>query len=282
MFKCPINSVEMHEGQNVVVEIVRIENNIVTAVLLEYQNREGMILSGELSRRRIKNATQATKVGKTEVCQILKIEGKNIDLSLRQVDSQEKSVVIENYKKNKLAYQILEKAANALNKPVLEMYENSIKGHFTKYNSMYNLFATFKETPEVIEKGNKDEEMILEIIKTQYEAGSYKVRADIDVMCDRYNGLALIKNAFDKGVEVDSEIEIHMLNTPTFSVVKRCAKKEEGFEAVEKVLEAIEKELMTSGGKFHLMSPAQIFGEKSKYNILKVEKEEEENSSESE
>lgn len=151
-----------------------------------------MILSGELSRKRIKNATQATKIGKTEICQVLKIEGKYIDLSLKQVDTEDKASALEKYKKNKIAYQILEKASKVLKLSIIDLYDTKIKQHLKEYKSMYNLFAEIKENPALFDENDVVYSPIKEIIKTQYEAQSFKVRADFDLMCDKYNGVMII------------------------------------------------------------------------------------------
>merc|ERR1719160_672987 len=59
--------------------------------LLEYNNIEGMILLSELSRRRIRSINKLIRVGKTEVCMVLRVDKEKgyIDLSKRRVSAED-------------------------------------------------------------------------------------------------------------------------------------------------------------------------------------------------
>lgn len=273
MFSTQINSTKLHEGQHVMVKVIKIEDNIVTVGFLEYPGIQGLIMPNELSRKRIKNAIHATKPNKTEVCQILKIEKNNYDLSLKQVDEAEKANTLNSFKQNKLASRISEKVAKITNKKATDIY-----AHFSKEIEQYGTFYTFlgkvKDDLNLLERNSEINETLFNVIKQEFKASSFKIRADIDVNCYKYDGVEIIKRALDKGQEMDKNVEICLLNTPTFSITKTATDKEEGFATVQRVIDAIKENIVQNGGAFHLMAEPKIFGEKNKHNMLKVSLEE--------
>ncbi|OQS55540.1 EIF2S1 [Ecytonucleospora hepatopenaei] len=273
MFTTQINAQSLQEGQYVVVKVIKMEDNIVTVEALEYPGIKGLIMPNELSRKRIKNAIQATKVGKTEVCQVLKIENSNYDFSLKQVDEQSKTNVLNEFKQNKLAYRIAEKVSKATNVTIEDIYS-----HFSKeieaHRSFFNFLSAIRDNLALLNNSNIVEDNLYNVIKHQFKASSFKIRADIDINCYKYNGLEIIKNALQKGQDLDSSVEICLLNTPTFSITKTCSDKDQGFEAVKKIIECIKKSIEEKGGVFHLMAEPRLYGEKNKHNLLKSNLEE--------
>ncbi|EED43708.1 protein translation initiation factor IF-2a [Enterocytozoon bieneusi H348] len=276
MFECTITTEKLVEGQFVIVKIIKIEDNIITAKLLEYTNIEGLIMPNEISRRRIRNITQVTKLGRIEVCQVLKIENEHVDLSLKQVDEDDKSSALERYKKNKLAYSIAEKIAKKLNKTTCDIYQ-IYDEEIQKYGSLYNFFGAIKENIHYINKNNIIEQVTEDIIYQEFKASVFKIRADIDITCPKSNGIEIIKKSLDKGIEFDKNIEICLLNTPTFSISKTCNNKEIGFQCINNVLTIIKNEIENSGGEFHLMVAPKIYGEKNKHNMLQYKMDNSEN-----
>ncbi|ORD95009.1 IF2A [Enterospora canceri] len=268
MFDCGISSVDLHEGQFVVTKTTKLREGVVTVQLLEYEMKEGLIMPSELSRKRIKNASQATKIGKTEVCQIIKIEGGNIDLSLKQVDEKEKTEAMTQFKQNKLAYGIAEKAAKKLSLKTRAVY-SKLKGRIEQYGELYNFLAAVKENTEIIDTGCDYERVLVEVITNEFKPEKVKIRADVDVNCYKSNGLAKIKEALAAGEAAEAEVEICLLNTPTFSITTTSNSKEEGFEKVRNVMDVIRSKIEESKGTFSIMSEPKIYGEKTKHNKLK-------------
>lgn len=280
MFQCRINADELTEGQHVVTKTLKIEDGIVTVELMEYHGTVGLIMPNELSRKRIKNASQATKLGKVEVCQVLKIENANIDLSLKQVDPEEKGKTLEQYKKNRLAYSIAEKIAKASKTKAKVVYD-ALSAKIEKFGSLYDTLAYLKENREEIDEKSPIEVDTLSVIEKEFKPSSFKVRADIDVNCYRNNGCEIIRNALGEGAKMVEGIEINLFNTPTFSVTMNCINKEDGFNTLNKVLDVIKASIEKQGGDFHLINAPKVYGEKSKHNALVLKEKEEESSSSS-
>merc|ERR1712137_131419 len=73
----------------VVVQVKRIVDMGAYVHLLEYGNSEGMMLLSELSKRRIRSVAKLLKVGRTEVCMVLRADHEKgyVDLSKRRVEA---------------------------------------------------------------------------------------------------------------------------------------------------------------------------------------------------
>merc|ERR1740130_1302284 len=87
----------MYEGEFpeiddlVMVQVRSIAEMGAYVALLEYNGIEGMILLSELSRRRIRSINKLIRVGKTEVCMVLRVDKEKgyIDLSKRRVSAED-------------------------------------------------------------------------------------------------------------------------------------------------------------------------------------------------
>lgn len=71
---------------------------------MEYNNIEGMILSSELSRRRIRSVAKLVRVGKMEPVMVMRVDKDKgyIDLSKRRVTTDDIKKCEERYSKAKL------------------------------------------------------------------------------------------------------------------------------------------------------------------------------------
>ena len=77
--------------------------------LLEYDNHEGMLLNSELSKRRIRSLAKLVKVGKTEICMVLRVDQEKgyVDLSKRRVEPEDATAKEESFAKAKAVHGIM-------------------------------------------------------------------------------------------------------------------------------------------------------------------------------
>lgn len=269
MFECRIRSNKFPvEGEVVIGKILSVSNDVVRMQLLEYGELTGLILTSELSKRRFKTIAQLTKVGNIEVCQVLKVEETKgfVDLSLKRVSEQERQDCKDSFSRSKLAYQIMAKAAKLAECTITELYENWGYAKISEFGSLFSYFSLAKEDSSILD-GEPRGEFFKKVIEDQFKASSFKVRADVDVTC-AIGGVVLIKNAFGKALEFDSSLEIALLRSPTFSIMKISENKEEAFYSVNTAVEIVKEEIEAQGGTFSVVSTARIYGEKSRHTML--------------
>lgn len=198
-----------------------------------------------------------------------------IDLSLAKVNEQEKEECKKTYAKNKLAYHIMMKAARILNKNVKELYETFGYEKAEEFGSLYYFFARVKDDKTILE--NSELGLIIKkLIQDEFQASTYKVRADIEVTCPAKAGICSIKDSFRKAVRKDSKLKINLLKTPTYSVVRISSDKEKAYKIVQEACEMVEKSITEKGGSIVIVSKPKLYGEKSKYALLSINEEEDE------
>merc|ERR1712007_364511 len=91
--------------------------------LLEYNGREGMMLLSELSKRRIRSVAKLLRVGRTEICMVLRADREKgyIDLSKRRVDPDDAKARDESFAKAKAVYGIMRHVASLHDIPADEL-----------------------------------------------------------------------------------------------------------------------------------------------------------------
>merc|ERR1711977_351829 len=107
---CRMYEAQFPEVEDVVIVAVRQIADMGAYVhLLEYNNIEGMILLSELSRRRIRSINKLIKVGRNEICVVLRVDREKgyIDLSKRRVAPDDVERHDQKYSKAKAVHSIM-------------------------------------------------------------------------------------------------------------------------------------------------------------------------------
>ena len=107
---CRMYENQFPEIDDVVMVTVRSIAEMGAYVCLnEYNNIEGMILLSELSRRRIRSVNKLIRVGKKEVCMVLRVDKEKgyIDLSKRRVSAEDVAKCDERFNKSKAVHSIM-------------------------------------------------------------------------------------------------------------------------------------------------------------------------------
>jgi len=144
------------------IVLCTVDRIIGTIVFVKIEgNGEGAITFSEISPGRIRNIRDFVVPKKQIVCKILRIQGDQINLSLRRVAQKEQKEVLEQYKQ--------EKSYRSVLKSVLKEKVDEIIDKITKEERLYDFLEQAKETPKILEKFvTKDEsKKILEILLTQ-------------------------------------------------------------------------------------------------------------------
>mmetsp|Transcript_22098 Transcript_22098/g.16504 ORF Transcript_22098/g.16504 Transcript_22098/m.16504 type:complete len:130 (-) Transcript_22098:746-1135(-) len=113
------------ENDMVITEVVKVNENGAYVVLLEYENMEGLILSNEVTKKRIKSVKKFMKVGKQETMIVIRVdkEKRYIDLSKKQVKAEEAAEREKYFKKAKMVHNILKEVAVKLKVKLQDLYE---------------------------------------------------------------------------------------------------------------------------------------------------------------
>lgn len=187
---------QIQEGDIVLCTVDRI---VGTNVFVHIEdNGEGTIMFSEVAPGRIRNIRNYVVPKKKIVCKVLRISGKNVELSLRRVTQQEKKDRLEEYNQ--------EKKYKSMLKSVLEEKADSVIEKIQKKKKIYDFFEKAKQKPEILEKylTKKDAEKIHEILSKQKPKKSL-VKKQISLKTKKPNGLELIKNLLGNLKEINTK-----------------------------------------------------------------------------
>jgi translation initiation factor 2 subunit 1 len=103
---------------------------------------EGLILSTEVTKKRVKLVNKFLKIGKRETMMVIRVdkEKRYIDLSKKKVQATEAIAAEQHFKKAKMVHNILKQVATKLDCTLLELYEQFGWDLYDKYEHAYDAF----------------------------------------------------------------------------------------------------------------------------------------------
>lgn len=135
-------------------QITKVHENGAYVVLLEFENMEGLILSTEVTNKRVKLINKLLKMGKKETMTVIRVDKdkRYIDLSKKKVQPADAFQTEKYYKKAKMVHNILKQVATKLDCYLLELYEGFAWDLYDKYGHCYDAFRLIMNDPEQVFK----------------------------------------------------------------------------------------------------------------------------------
>ncbi|CAB3407831.1 unnamed protein product [Caenorhabditis bovis] len=259
--------------ETVVANVTRIADMGAYVRLSEYNDKEGMILLSELSRRRIRSVNKLIRVGRSECVVVIRVDKEKgyIDLSKRRVYQKDLRQCEERYANAKMVNSILRHVAEQLGYNTDEQLEDLYQRtawHFDRKEkrkaASYDAFKKAIIDPTVLDECDISPEIrekLLEDIRKRLTPQAVKIRADIEVSCFAYEGIDAVKNALIAGKECSTEvfpIKINLIAAPHFVVTTQTLDREGGLAAVNHALDVVKEAIESKKGKFSIKKEAQI------------------------
>lgn len=259
----------------VMVNVKQIAEMGAYVSLLEYNNIEGMILLSELSKRRIRSIQKLLRVGRNEVVVVLRVDREKgyIDLSKKKVSPEEIQKCEEKYNKSKTVHSILRHVAERKGISLEQLYENFGWPLYRKYGHAYEAFkqalvdANILFGEEIEHQLSEDlkQELIGHIVR-RMTPQKVKIRSDIEVVCDAYEGIEAIKKALQAGETFCSEIldqpvRIRLVAPPLYVLVVQSSDRQQAIEAIERGLVKIEEVIRRYGGEMLVKMRPKVVSE---------------------
>jgi len=270
---CRFYEQEFPEVEDVViVEVKQIADMGAYVQLLEYNNKEGMILLSELSRRRIRSINKLIKVGRNEVVVVLRVDREKgyIDLSKRRVSPEDIARHEIKYSKSKAVHSIMRHCAETLEVDLEPLYQAIGWPLAKKFGHAYDAFAKAITDEEEVFGGLECTEQVREILMTQIKRRlspqAVKMRADFEVTCFSYEGIDAIKAALFAGEAAgsseDIKVQIRLIAPPLYVMMTSSMEKQQGLDALQKALGAIGEEITTRKGRMVVKQDPHAVSEK--------------------
>jgi len=257
-------------GDLVMVKVSRIDDLGVYGALLEYCNREGMLMISELSSRRVRSIYKLVRIGKVYTLVVLGVNREKgfIDLSKKRLDAtpDERLKYDNRYNNAKALNSIISYVAsrtqadpNMTSCSMEDLYKMFGFEMLEQYETGNNLFKLAAKNPdqflERIKIPEDIRELVMSNLKRKLTPQVVKIRGDVGVTCESRAGIDAIKESFKAALEVSTKefpIRITLIGTPLYMVVCSTLDKEEGVIRVKKAIQIIREQIEERGGRLEI------------------------------
>ena len=253
----------------VAVEIFNVNEDGAYVKLLEYNDKEGLILATNTTRKRVKNVKKLLRQGTVDYMQVLHVdqEGGYIDLSKKTLHADDIVEKKKFFKKSQMVHLIMKLTAVTLGTKVQTCYENfgwDIQDHFEHALDAFKLSLT--EPDLVFSKLNITEEEKAALIKNitkKLASAPVKMRTKFNLQCYSYEGIEAIKEAMIEAKKQTSDdefkLEFSVDAAPLYQAEVVHLDKNTSIERLNKALGILQTEIKARGGIFRLVQqPTKI------------------------
>jgi len=258
----------------VMVQVRSIAEMGAYVALLEYNNTEGMILLSELTRRRIRSVNKLIRVGKQEVCMVLRVDKEKgyIDLSKRRVSAEDVAKCDERFQRSKAVHSIVRHVSEVQRVEMEALYRKTAWRLYAKFGHAYEAFCAAITDPDSIFNAELMPELepelrdcMLDNIKKRLTPTAIKIRADIEVTCFHYEGINAIKGALLKGVALGTEelpITIKLVAPPLYVMLCSALDKAKGIALLNQAIEMMRDDIRKHKGELQVKMAARAVDER--------------------
>jgi len=261
-------------GDVVMVKVASMKDSSCYVRLLEYDNIEGMIPTTELSKRRIRSINQLVKPGRVLIVVVIRVdkEKKYIDLSKKQVTSEERRLCEERFRKAKTVTGIMCSAALELKIKPLELMQKVAWPLYRPGMHAYDMLKQATLSPaEILDKLGLEPHVYAQVeatIKTKLKAEVLKIQADLNVTCFTSEGVDAIRDVLlfaqsfmpDDAKGEEGLVSVHVLAPPTYSLYTFSDDKEAGFRRLAECIEMMRKMMAQKGGNLEVANSPHVVG----------------------
>lgn len=233
-------------------------------------------MSSELTKVLQRGVQKALKVGKQEVARVIRVDTDKgyIDLSKKEVQPQDEAECLDKYAKAKTVHSILRAIAEKIKVDIQILYEKIVWPLYKKECQPLNVFKEALEDPKaVFDKMDIDEnvkELLLQEIQRRLTPQTVRIRADIQLMCNHYNGVECIKQALLAGQarsRPNIDVRFYVRGTPIYYAIISTTDKKMGMEVMNEALKAVEESIETYKGQCFIKEKPKVVGDKA-YEII--------------
>lgn len=258
----------------VMVQVRSIAEMGAYVALLEYNNIEGMILLSELTRRRIRSVNKLIRVGKQEVCMVLRVDREKgyIDLSKRRVSPEDVHKCDERFQRSKAVHSIVRHVSEVAHMEMEQLYMQTAWRLYQKFGHAYEAFCAAISDPDSIfnnelmpELTDELRTLMLDDIAKRLTPTAIKIRADIEVTCFHYEGINAIKGALMKGVELGSDdlpVKIKLVAPPLYVMLCSALDKSKGIALLNQAIEIMREDIRKHKGDLQVKAQPRAVDER--------------------
>lgn len=256
----------------VIVRVEKVDDKAGAYVsLLEYNNREGMINLGEISKRRIRSMAKLLRVGSHEVCMVVSVDEEKgyINLSKKRVATEDIAPKTELFAKAKAIHGIMQHVAslhevqidelcNKVSWPLHQSHSTALDGFKKHVAGEINIWEEIdwsspgQDLTDLADKLKADIEIHLQRRLIQAQV---RLQAKCEVSCSAYDGIDAVKDSLMEGFKASTEdhkVDIKLIAHPLFALSCLSRDKEAGIATLDNAMMKIEEAILKRSGNFKI------------------------------
>ena len=233
------------QGEIVIATVTKIMDHGAYVTLDEYNGIQGFLHVSEIAPGWIRSVSKFVKEGTKKVLLVKRVnmQRADIDLSLKQVSSDQKKkklLEVKRYEKGRTLLDSVKKKIN-LSDDDIEKLEESL---YSKFESVYDAFSEIARNGiSIINELKLPKKTVtaIEEVCSKIKLSSVEIRGIMEITNKKSDGVELIKEILLKA-EKNSNIEITYLGAPKY----RISLTSKDFKSAEKEIKPIIEEIQHS------------------------------------
>lgn len=242
----------------VIATVERVTGHGAFVRLDEYGSKQGIVSIREFSAKWVKNPRNYLREGQKAVLKVLRVnrDRGHIDLSLKQVNDNERRNKLKEYKLEIRVVKLMEHLAEQFGKKPADLYKMFGDRLIADYGSLYEAFAAVvngKEDLKAYVKDDRLRENMLKIVSESIKPTLVSIRGFVTLSSEAGDGVGVLKDALAAGEAAfpeDVEGSITYVAAPDYRIDVTADDYKTAEKAMKSCAEAIERRAGSKGAEF--------------------------------
>ncbi len=241
-------------GEIVVATVTRIVDQGAYVSLDEFNNIQGFLHVSEIATGWIRNVAKFLKIGEKKVLLVKRVDPRRseIDLSLKQVSSDQKKKKLLEIKKGEKEEALIEnlKSKISLSESEMSKLENIL---VEKFGSVYDAFSEVSSKGTSVLDNLKIPPKALGVIAelgSKIQVPHVEIRGIFELTCNKSNGIEIIKNALIDATKDKKEISVTYIGAPKYRIALTSPNFKEAEKELKPILASVQNVIEKKGGTF--------------------------------
>jgi len=250
-----VNAEIPDDGDLVVVAVNRISPHGVYVTLDEFGGMKGFLHVSEISTGRVRHIEHFIRTGQKEVLKVIRVNKARgeVDLSLKQVNKQEKKDKLIEVKQNEKAKNILQIVKTKLNldQEAMDKIHSSLDTAFgTLYNALEEVARNGSSVLSELDLKKPVLDCLEEVSKEKVTLPHVDINCVLEVTSSLSNGVDIIKEALAAAEKIklsNSKITVSYLSAPKYRLVVQASDYKEAERVLKSAVDVVQDKIKHKG-----------------------------------
>ncbi len=240
------------QDELVLCTVKKIHPNSAFVTLDEYENIEGMLHISEVALKGVKKIKDYLNVGKKIVCKVMRVKGREVDVSLKRVSSGARKKKLNDHRTEKRFYHIVEYSCNEAGassaaKKIMEEFIN-------KFGSIANAYEELRNKGLTILNGISIPEKVKPLLKANFESMlkqlRVRIKRSVSVSSTSSDGVERIRKVLASyKAPKDADIKLIYEGSGRFKITVEA----KNYKEAEKLFDELREKFLAKGKELNVL-----------------------------